>query len=75
MYLQDTNLIHLVFQQFLKVEGLRNKIEANSGVRSRRFYRSSTRLPIFGNVTRVALRGGSRLGAVWWRSGVFLTDA
>ena len=39
----------------LEDEGLRNKIKANSGVRSWRFYRSSTRLPVSGNVPRVAL--------------------
>ena len=31
------------------MEGLRNKIETNSGVRSKRFYRSSTRLLVFGS--------------------------
>ena len=59
-YLQDINSIRLVLQQFLEGEGLRSKIEANSGVRSRRFYRSSTRLPVFGNIARVALWGAFR---------------
>ena len=45
--------------QFLDDEGLTNEINANSDVRSRRFYRSSTRLSVFGNVARVALWGGS----------------
>ena len=35
---------------------------------------SSTRLPVFGNVARVALWEGSRLGAGWWRSGAFLVN-
>ena len=59
-YLQDINSIRLVLlQQFLEVESLRNKIEPNSRVRSRRFYRLSTRLPGFGNVARVALWGAT----------------
>ena len=61
-------------QQFLEDEGLTNEIDANFGVGSWRFYRSSTRLPVFGNVARVALKGGSSLGADWWRSGAFLVN-
>ena len=49
-------------QQFLKVGGLRNKVRANSGVQSRRLYRSFMRLPVFGSVARVALWGGSSFG-------------
>ena len=47
-------------------EGLRNKIKVNSGVRSWRFYRSSTRLPVFENVARVALWVTFCLGAGWY---------
>ena len=53
----DINPVRHV-QRFLGDEGLRNKIEANSGVRSWWLYRSSTRLPVFGSVARIALRGG-----------------
>ena len=35
--------------------GNTNKIKAKSDIRSRRFRRSSTRLPVFGDVTRVTL--------------------
>ena len=42
----------------LQAKGYTNKIKANSGVRSWRFYRSSTRLPVSGKVARVVLWGG-----------------
>ena len=47
-------------------DGLRNKIKANSGVPSWRFYRSFTRLPVSGSVARVALWGGFRLSSGWY---------
>ena len=66
---------HDVLQQFLENEGLRNKMKANSGVRSWRFYRSSTRLSASGRVLRVALWGGFCLGAGWYpRLEPFLRD-
>ena len=43
----------------LMVEGYSNKIKAYSGVRSWRFYRSSTRLSVSRRVARVALWGFS----------------
>ena len=46
-------------------KGLTNQIKANSGVRSWRFYRSSTRLPVSGRVKRVTLWGDFSLSAVW----------
>ena len=53
-------------QQFLEDEGLIIKIKATSVVRSWQFYRSSTRLPVFRNVVRIALWGGFRLSARWY---------
>ena len=43
--------------QFLKIKDLTSKFETNSGTRSWLLYRSSTRLPIFAKVARVALWG------------------
>ena len=42
----------------LLAKGHLNKIRAKIGVRSRRVDRSSSLLPVFGSVARVALRGG-----------------
>ena len=46
-----------------KMKVLDKKIKANSGARSWRFYRLSTRLSVSGRVARVALWGGFGLGA------------
>ena len=54
--------IHHGQKQFLNVQVIRNKIDENSGFRSNRLYRSSTRLSVFGSVARVALWGGSSSG-------------
>ena len=45
---------------------LRNEIKANSGARSLRFYRPSTRLLVPGKVARVALWKGFCLGGGWY---------
>ena len=37
-------------------------------------FRSFTPLPVFGNMARAALRGGSCLDAGWWQSGAFLVN-
>ena len=59
----------------LLLAGYTNKIKANSGIRSWRFYRLSTRLPVCGNVARVALWGSFRLDAGWYpRLECFLAD-
>ena len=58
----DINPIRHI-QHFLEDEGLRNENKANSGVRSWWLFRSSTRLPVSGRVTRVALWGGFRFDA------------
>ena len=50
-----------------------HKIGAKSGVRSRRVDRSSPRLPVFGNVARVALWGRFALGR-WIRLQRFLAE-
>ena len=60
------NSIRHGLQQFLDDEGLRNKIKADPGVRSCRFYRLSAHLPVSGRIARVALWGGFRLGAGWY---------
>ena len=61
--------------QFLVNEYFRNKIKANSGVRSWRFYRSSTRLPVSRRLARVALWAGVCLdAAIISKAGVFLAD-
>ena len=58
----------------LLAESYRNNIKANSGIRSQRLYRSSTRLPVFGSVARVALCGvfvwapdGTRACSAFWQ--------
>ena len=70
---EDLRSIRYGLQQFLEYKGLTNEIDANSDVRSWRFERSPTCLPVLGNVARVALWGGS-FWSGWWRSGVFLTE-
>ena len=57
----------------LLAEGCTNKIKANYDIRSRRFYRSSPYLPVFGNVARVDLWGGSRFEATGGDLERFLT--
>ena len=66
---EEFNSLLLVLQHFpedkqpaspLLAKGHSNQIRAKSGVRSRRVDRSSSRLPVFGNVTHVALWGGFR---------------
>ena len=59
---EDFKSIRQGLQQFLEDESLTNEIDTNSDVRSWRFYRSSTRLPVCGKVARVALGGGSLSG-------------
>ena len=61
---KDINPIrHDVLQQFLENKCLRKKMKAKSGVRSWRFHRSSTRLPVSERVARATLWGVFRLDA------------
>ena len=74
---QDMNFrmtsIQSTYNSFLEDEGLRNKNKANFGIRSRRLYRSSTRLPAPGGVARVPLWGVFCLDAAMVsEAGVFL---
>ena len=52
---EDFRSIRHGLQQFLENKGLINEIDPNSDLRSWRFYRSSARLSVLGNMARVTL--------------------